>query len=258
MKLQNLKAEAKRLRSQGKTYREIGDVLGVSLFSARKMCTYIPKKTVKVGRKRKITKTLQLRIKRAISSLQNVSEKINTRKIVEICNVDASLRTVQRHMKDIQMKYKKASSIICLTKAHKSNRVASITAWIENQHCWEKTIFSDEKRFSLDGPDDWRSYHQISQKLYRTKRQCGGGSILLWMMVLPNGLLSYRVVQGNLNADKYIGLLRTTAVPMMKLSYGDDFVFQEDNSPVHKAGKVKDFMTASNITVLEGPLKVPT
>ena len=33
MKLQNLKAEAKRVRSQGKTYREIGDVLGVSLFS---------------------------------------------------------------------------------------------------------------------------------------------------------------------------------------------------------------------------------
>jgi len=44
---------------------------------------------------------------------------------------------------------------------------------------------------------------------------------------------------------------------MMKLNYSDDFVFQEDNSPVHKAGKVKDFMMASNIKVLEWPPKIP-
>ena len=115
------------------------------------------------------------------------------------------------------------------------------------QHCCKKTIFVDEKRFSLDGPDDWRSYVPISHKLYHNKCQCGGDSILLWLLVVPNGLLSYRVIQGNLNAEKYINLLRTVLV--IKLNYGDDFVFQEDNSPVHKAGKVKDFMIGSNINV---------
>jgi len=91
----------------------------------------------------------------------------------------------------------------------------------------------------LEGPDNWRSYCQISENLYRTKRQCGCGSILLWLLVLPIEQLSYMIIQGNLNADKYIDVLRTTAVRMIKLNYGDDFVFQEDNSPVHKAGKVK-------------------
>jgi len=186
------------------------------------MCTYISNKTYKVGRKRKISKKFKIRIKRCISSLQDAGEKINTRKTVEMCNVDASFRTVQRHMKAIQMKYKKASVIISLTKALKSKWVAAVTTWIENYHCWEKTIFSDEKSFTLDGPDDWGSYCPISENLYRTKRQCRGVSILLW----PKGLLGYRVIQGNLNAEKYIDLLRTTAVPMMKLNYGDDFVFQ--------------------------------
>jgi len=210
-----------------------------------------------MGPNPKVNKKIQLRIKRAMCSLQDSGEKITSRKIVAACDLDMSISTVQRHLKSKQWKYKRATAIISLTNAHKAKRVASVTSWIENQQCWEKTVFSDEKRFSLDGPDDWRSYVPISQKLYRSKRQCGGGSILLWLLVLPNGLLSYRVIQGNLDADKYIDLLRTTAVPMMKLNYGDDFMFQEDNAPVHKAGKVKHFMIASNIKVLDWPPKSP-
>ena len=36
----------------------------------------------------------------------------------------------------------------------------------------------------------------------------------------PNYLLSHRVIEGNLNADKYIELLRVTALPIIKLNYG--------------------------------------
>ena len=103
--------------------------------------------------------------------------------------------------------------------------MATITKWIEDQHCWELTAFSDEKRFSLDRPDDWRSYIRKSQKLNRNMRQCGGGSILVWILVLPSGLLGYRIVEDNLNSDKYIELLQITAVPIMKLNYREDIFF---------------------------------
>jgi len=72
-----------------------------------------------------------------------------------------------------------------------------------------------------------------------------------------NGFLSHRVIEGNLNTDKYIELLRVTAVPIIKLNYGNDFLFQEDNSPVHKDGKVQYFMKSAGFKVMTWPPKSP-
>jgi len=130
----------------------------------------------------------------------------------------------------MDLKCKRVSPVIILSKLHKEKRMATITKWIEDQHCWELTTFSDGKRLSLNGPDDWSSYIRKSQKLYCTKRQCGGGSILVWILVLSSGLLCNWIVKGNLNSDKYIELLQTTAVPIMKLNCGEDILIQEDNS----------------------------
>jgi len=43
----------------------------------------------------------------------------------------------------------------------------------------------------------------------------------------------------------------------MKLNYGDDFIFHEDNASVHKSKKVKEFFKDSRINVLEWPAKSP-
>jgi len=40
-----------------------------------------------------------------------------------------------------------------LTKKHKKARLASISKWLTEGHCWHQTAFSDEKRLSLAGPD---------------------------------------------------------------------------------------------------------
>jgi len=45
--------------------------------------------------------------------------------------------------------------------------------------------------------------------------------------------------------------------PNLKLNYGDKFYFQEDNCSVYKAKKVKNFMMANNVNILEGPAKSP-
>ena len=67
-------------------------------------------------------------------NLQDSGEKIISRKIVEACNLDISIRAVHRHLKIIQYKYKRATAIISLTKAHEAERVAAVISWIELQH----------------------------------------------------------------------------------------------------------------------------
>lgn len=257
MKNSDVKSYCQQLRKEGNSYRKIGEIVGISLFSARNMCVYKSKLTSKKGPKPKINKMFNLRIKRAISSMKSAGEKVNSSKILNISNLPASTRTVQRFLKKNAYKYKKAHAKIILTKKHKDQRNALITKWISNQHPWEKTVFSDEKRFALDGPDDWRSYVLKSEEIYRNRRQCKGGSIMVWMMALPNGLLCHSIVEGILNSEKYIDLLKKIVVPIIKLNYGDDFVFQEDNAPIHKSHKVRDFMNSSKITVIEWPAKSP-
>lgn len=246
------------LKRQNYSYFKIGSMLGISKDSARNLCVYRtnnnPKKR---GPKFKIMPKENLRLKRTISNLMVAGQKINCTKLMDNCELSISKRTLQRHMMKSDMIYMKIKSQIVLSKKHKEERVNIISRWITSNHKWEKTIFSDEKRFSLDGPDDWRTYISKSETFVRQKRQCGGSGIMVWLMAMPNGILSYRVIEGKFGSNDYIRLLQDTIVPIIKLNFGFDFYYQEDNSPVHKAKNVKEFMKASNINVLEWPAKSP-
>jgi len=89
-----------------------------------------------MGPNPKVAKKVQLRIKRAICNFRDSGEKIISRKIVKAGNLDISIRTVQRHLKTVQYKYKRATAIISLTHAHKAKKLTAVTSWIEMQHCW--------------------------------------------------------------------------------------------------------------------------
>jgi len=245
-------------RTEGLSYSAIATRLSITRDAACNLCSYKLKRIkMKTGPKLKIDKASQLRVKRKICAFNESKEKINTTKLIEECDLDASKSTVQRYLKKTGFVYKTISSRIHLTAGHKQFRMQHVRSWILLNHNWNITIFSDEKRFSLDGPDDWRSYVHRSWPNYRIRRQCKGGSVMVWMMTMPNGLLSFKVVKGNMNSDGYIRLLSESAVPMIKLNYGENWCFQEDNSSVHKSKKVKEFMRNSSISVLEWPARSP-
>ena len=51
------------------------------------------------------------------------------------------------------MVYKKRKGQPKLTKLHKKNRLNFATEKIEWDKEWDQIIFSEEKKFNLDGPD---------------------------------------------------------------------------------------------------------
>ena len=42
-----------------------------------------------------------------------------------------------------------------------------------------KTVFTDEKRFSLDGPDNWSTWMKTKNDDKIIKRQMGGGGLMV-------------------------------------------------------------------------------
>lgn len=95
------------------------------------------------------------------------------------------------------------------------------------------------------------------QQIIHQKRVSDGGSIMVWMMMMPNGLLSHRVIEGKFNSEKYIKILKECTVPIIKLNYGEDFYFQQDNSPIHTAKTINKFFESSSIKVIKWPSRSP-
>ena len=249
---------ARNLKEQGKSYEEIGTLLGVNKERARHLIRYCSKACPKKsGPKPKITPKFQLRIKRSISSLRERREKINCPKILKDINLNVSSRTLQRYMKITGFKYRNAKTKIVLSMKQKQERIRLITDWISRGQDWRCTAFSDEKKFNLDGPDNWLSYTNKPNEIYRQTRQCKGGGVLVWLMVMPNDLIAYKIIHNNLKSDGYLQILQEIVVPILKLNFSKNIWYQDDNCAVHRARKIKEFMLTTGIHTLEWPSKSP-
>ena len=101
--------------------------------------------------------------------------------------MEVSIRTVRTHLSKMGIKYSNVKKTILLIKIHKQKRVEMVKKWLTENHHWDRTIFSDEKRFTLNVSDNWMSYVVKDSSTHRQMRICKGGGIIVWLMVMPNG-----------------------------------------------------------------------
>ena len=113
--------------------------------------------------------------------------------------------------------------------------------WIADRVDSQKIVFSDEKTFKLDGPDDWKTWMLEKEKLDRNNRQGGGGGIMVWEMLFPSGIIFVKKVDGSLTSIVYQQFLQNCALPVIYDMMGDDFVIQQDNCSVHVSGSSQSF-----------------
>ena len=140
------------------------------------------------------------------------------------------------------------------------DRVKICIDWIRQRIDWKKVVFTDEKKFNLDGRDNWRTYSRKDPKNIlncRNKRQAGGGGLMFWGMLLPNGMLFANKVSGRVNSMEYQSILCGFAVPAIRDIMDNDYILQQDNCSVHIAQSTFDFFENREIDVLNWPSRSP-
>lgn len=203
---------------------------------------------------------LKTQCKFSIKKLKKSKSKITAAKIKDNLSENVSLRTLQNFLKkDDDFRLRNIKRKIILSEKHKEQRVSIIRSWFNENVNFKNVIFSDECRFSLDGPDSFLSWDLFdgSNDGERPKRQFGGGGIMVYGAIASDGFFKLIKIEGTINSDTYLQLLKDTMLPIFRKRYGHNFIYQQDNARPHISKKMQEFFRKENIKVLSWPARSP-
>lgn len=208
------------------------------------------------GRKPKLSPGAKRRLLREASK-----GELSARGLQEQLELPISVRRVKQVLQESsQLTHMKRKASPVLTKKHKVARLKwarDHVTWDDTK--WAKCVFSDEKKFNLDGPDGLQYYwHDLRrEKKIFSKRQSGGGSVMMWGAFCAHGTSELVVLEGTQDSDRYITTLSDHLFPFIDRVYGRDCIFQQDNASIHASRATKDFLREENVELMDWPAKSP-
>jgi len=247
--------------SEGMTQTQIARRLGLPLTTIHN----ILKKSGPTSQ-RVVTKVLGRPKKLCARSLRRINRRlsknrfISARRLKDQLNLSVSLRTIHRAIRRegfIRLKMRKRPA---LNDEHKRKRLLFATSALRNR-AWEYVIFTDEKKFNLDGPDGYHDYWHhpgTQQPLNFSRAFRPKDGVMIWGGISEmGGMFLAKMPQGKINAGKYIEGLQENFLPewnqLQEIAPGADWIFYQDNAPVHAAKITKEFLIANNIKTEQAP-----
>lgn len=254
----HLSAEERRLilRLHGNGVRpvEIADDIGRSPKAVRNVLSR-PEATgpmPRSGRPPKLSPVARRHLLREAKKQDQNAVQLNVRLELPI----SLSRTRAILSKDPHLKFKRMKRVPKLTPVHSERRVQWARAHAtDTPELWRKTIWSDEKKFNLDGPDGFAYYwHDLrKEERYFSKRQGGGGSVMVWGAFSGSGCSTLAFIEGRQNAEAYCETLHEYLLSFAYAHHDEDFRFQHDGASIHTAHLTRDWLASLNIDVLQWP-----
>jgi transposase len=250
-------------RSRISAFRELGlsnsaiaTRLGRSRKAVRNVINHDPNREIqRRGRKRKLSDRDVRQIHRLVSN-----RKITSAAVKRELQLEVSTRTIRERIRESpHIKRQKLRRGPVSNDRTKQVRLAWAQAHAGDDQNWDEIIFSDEKKFNLDGPDGYNYYYHDNrkEKLRMSTRQSGGGGVMFWGAIGAHGLSPLVKVEGRMNSESYTTLLEANLLPCAQRIAGQNFTFQQDGAPCHRSRHTINWLRERNIQVLEWPAYSP-
>ena len=174
-----------------------------------------------------------------------------------------SVWTVRRRLKDIGLKARLAYKKPLVSLKNRKKRLSFAK---DHEHWgiedWKKVLFTDETKVNLVGSDGKMYIRRFKNERFnpqfiKGQLQAGGGLILVWGSFRHDGTGPIVQIKNTFNSDKYISMLEETVKPFVKENMPHNFCFQQDNSPVHAAKKVKTWLKKNMFKTIDWPTQSP-
>jgi hypothetical protein len=129
-------------------------------------------------------------------------------------------------------------------------------AWQEQWNC---VIFTDKKRFCLDGPDGYLYYfHDLrKEEEFAARHHRREAGVMVWGSISSKGEVHLEILNRIQNAQNYRDLLIRVKPIIERTMDGLPWVFQHDHAAVHTARLFSSWLEEENIDVLERPSVSP-
>lgn len=189
-----------------------------------------------------ITEVAQYAMNNNFATNQDIIDHLSSQDLPDI-----SRNTVTNYLKRKGISSKIASQKPALSPESKNIRVeAALSNLLVPLTVFRRTVFIDE--FSVD------SRMKRKKRVKRLKGQrYSDDNLDVYELRNPktvsfcccfsyDGVGPIRLTEGRFNADKYLAFLREEILPYYRAVHDDNFFLLQDNSPVHKAGIVMDFL----------------
>jgi transposase len=186
----------------------------------------------------------------------------NAVRAVQESNFPGSSRTARRRIQQSELRCRAAAKKILLKPEHKESRVGFALEHLAfGQNFWHNIVFSDEKTFQSSASGNIRVYRPQNvryEERYVNQVENRKFSVNMWGCISARGSGVLCHIEERLTSHVYINLLQNVMVPSAtNLFPENDYVFQQDNCPVHTANIVSEWFTDNDISLLNWPSRSP-
>lgn len=212
--------------------------------------------------KGRVAKVLSSQDKRRILRLASNSMSSSSKLLAE-SGVKASKSTVLRLLKNTnylkRLKVMKKPPLTLLRKQQRLEFARKHMTWDishrSGENDWRRVVFSDEKKFNLDGPDGVTYYfHDLrKEEIFLERNHSKAGGIMVWGAISYYGTVELSFQNVRMTAVSYKAILQL-AFPQLQRIFGPlRWTFQHDNAPIHTARVVKSFIQEQDVELLAWP-----